>query len=132
MTKKAKAQRSFILSAIFLIAFAAFIVSSLFSIIAPREPRPTYQPMQDQTLDSYTQYFRHYQVRYELTSENGSRPSWKIASVGFDQTLQNLLGEAGYCDALENNDEAQNCILIGNDTIVDFFQALDELENSNL
>ena len=136
MTKAQKEKRNALNSTIFLIIIAVIVGSAIVNIVNPKPQQIIVQstPAQESKVSNnpytsdfppFVQYFRHYQVKYIMVGDR-----WTIASVSLDDEYQYILNVS--CDGLDNNDEGQNCILIGTDQIKEFFERLIEIEHSTI
>lgn len=136
MTKAQKEKRNALNGTIFLIIIAVIVASAIVNVINPKAQQIIVQstPVQESKVSDnpytedfppFVQYFRHYQVKYIMVGDR-----WTIASVSLDDEYQYILNIS--CDGMDNNDEAQNCVLIGTDVIKDFFDRLIEIEHSTI
>lgn len=134
MTKAQKEKRAAFNGTLFIIVLALVIGSAIVNAVVPKTAVTvavsTAEAKVGVKYDTsefkpFVQYFKHYQVKYLYAGDN-----WLIDSVSIDSTYEQIMDM--YCDGQDNNDEGQNCILVGGDSIKMFFEQLAELQQANI
>lgn len=134
MTKKQKEQRAAFNGTLFIVVLALIIGCYVINAISPKTTVVVQQGTPAASIGTkydtgafkpFVQYFKHYQIKYIYAGDN-----WLIDSVALDSSYVQLLNMA--CDASTSNDEGQNCIISGGDSIKSFFEGLEGLKNSNV
>lgn len=134
MTKKQKEQRAAFNGTLFVIVLALIVGSAIVNAVVPKtavnvavSTPVTSAGVKYETSEfkPFVQYFKHYQVTYSYHNGN-----WEIEDIKIDSTYETAMNMA--CDASTSNDEGQNCILVGGDSIKLFFELLIELDKANI